>query len=384
MTETTSKKIFRILSGCTLLLFALMNLFQFLGGSVWSLVFSYRSLLMGGYLLGFVTNILFLFSIVFLSIMIFLSKNKGIVISLSVIFAVKLYITICDFPAYDMLPLHIGNIFSLSSTLILILLASNFKRSKEILAKLWFLPAILEIIYLVIVAMNYGFLMFQPYLFLFKQIIYCAFVGFLGFTLVAKDKKITTTAENTNQNYHKEQEQKQENISDDGYCDMTKHVLLLILIGCIWQYVWIYRTTNYLNRTPNEEKRDPVAKLLLCMFVPFYYIYWVYQTARRVEILAKRKNVSVDGDIVLLSTVLSLFVGIIPPIILQSKINQICKVVNTETQPKPEQAPEQKTEYQSVSNADNTNEIRNFKKLLDDGIITEEEFEAKKKQLLGL
>ena len=33
---------------------------------------------------------------------------------------------------------------------------------------------------------------------------------------------------------------------------------------------------------------------------------------------------------------------------------------------------------------DATNEIRNYKKLLDDGIITEEEFQAKKKQLMGI
>ena len=36
------------------------------------------------------------------------------------------------------------------------------------------------------------------------------------------------------------------------------------------------------------------------------------------------------------------------------------------------------------TDSDKTQEIRNYKKLLDDGIITEEEFEAKKKQLLGL
>lgn len=33
---------------------------------------------------------------------------------------------------------------------------------------------------------------------------------------------------------------------------------------------------------------------------------------------------------------------------------------------------------------DNSEQIRNYKKLMDDGIITQEEFEAKKKQLLGL
>lgn len=38
----------------------------------------------------------------------------------------------------------------------------------------------------------------------------------------------------------------------------------------------------------------------------------------------------------------------------------------------------------SVQSLDEADQIRKFKSLLDDGIITEEEFEAKKKQLLGL
>ena len=161
---------------------------------------------------------------------------------------------------------------------------------------------------------------------------------------------------------------------------MLKHVLLLVFIGWIWQYVWIYKVTDYLNKTPNEEKRNPTNKLLLCMFVPFYYIYWIYQSARRIEILAKEKNI--ESDIVMLSTVLALFVGIIPPILMQNKINQICKCEdskNTTT------TTETNTVQQKVEiNSDKTDEIRNYKKLLDDGIITEEEFEAKKKQLLGL
>ena len=38
-------------------------------------------------------------------------------------------------------------------------------------------------------------------------------------------------------------------------------------------------------------------------------------------------------------------------------------------------------QYQSLSGAE---ELRKFKQLLDDGIITQEEFDAKKKQILGL
>lgn len=37
-----------------------------------------------------------------------------------------------------------------------------------------------------------------------------------------------------------------------------------------------------------------------------------------------------------------------------------------------------------ITVADGTEEIKKFKELLDEGIITQEEFDAKKKQLLGL
>ena len=41
-------------------------------------------------------------------------------------------------------------------------------------------------------------------------------------------------------------------------------------------------------------------------------------------------------------------------------------------------------ETQAVNAADDTEELKKYKELLDDGIITQEEFEAKKKQLLGI
>ena len=41
-------------------------------------------------------------------------------------------------------------------------------------------------------------------------------------------------------------------------------------------------------------------------------------------------------------------------------------------------------EHETIPNIDPADEIRKYKKLLDDGIITEEEFNGKKAQLLGL
>lgn len=194
----------------------------------------------------------------------------------------------------------------------------------------------------------------------------------------------------------------------DGYCDMTKHVLLLLFTFGIWQYLWIYRTTEYLNAAFDGQKRNPVTKLLLCMFVPFYYIYWVYQSAKRIDALARQNGVA--SDISTVSTVLAIFIGFVPPILMQSKLNQICASKGYpayaaspapqpayQAAPQPSYQPQPQPNYQPqpsyqtsaapaqpTAGVDTADELRKLKSLLDDGIITPEEFDAKKKQLLGL
>lgn len=99
------------------------------------------------------------------------------------------------------------------------------------------------------------------------------------------------------------------------------HVLLLLFTCGIWNLIWIYRTTRYLNCLPNEEYRNPGTKLLLCMFVPFYSIYWVYKSAQRIDKLAK--TVDVISDLTVVCLILEIFVPLIPPILMQDKINKI-------------------------------------------------------------
>lgn len=110
----------------------------------------------------------------------------------------------------------------------------------------------------------------------------------------------------------------------DGYCSMVKHVLLLIFTFGIWQLIWIYRTTRYLNCVTAEPPRNPTTKLLLCMFVPFYIIYWMYKHAKYIDILAAEKGI--PSDIGALCLVLEFFVPIVPPILMQDKLNTIVGV----------------------------------------------------------
>ena len=75
---------------------------------------------------------------------------------------------------------------------------------------------------------------------------------------------------------------------------MAQHVLLLLLTCGIWLYIWIYRTTGYLNRLEDEEPQNPTTKLLLCMFVPFCFIYWIYKNAQRLDKLAAQNGIASD------------------------------------------------------------------------------------------
>lgn len=162
----------------------------------------------------------------------------------------------------------------------------------------------------------------------------------------------------------------------EAYCDLVKHILLLLFTFGIWHYIWVYRMTRYTNAVEDEEPRNPTNKLLLCLFVPFYLIYWTYKTAQRVDKMAAAAGI--NSDLSMLCLILEIFLPIIPPILLQEKMNSIVS-------PDVEQAaPAQAAPHRAATALGTAEELKTYKELLDTGVITQEEFDAKKKQLLGL
>ena len=163
--------------------------------------------------------------------------------------------------------------------------------------------------------------------------------------------------------------------ADELYCGLLKHILLLLFTFGVWLLIWIYRVTGYTNSVKDEEERNPTTKLLLCIFVPFYQIYWTYKTAQRIDKMAAAKGL--QSDLSTLCLILAIFVPIIPPILMQDKLNCIAADgVNTSSMQKP-----QAEEPAVLGTAE---ELKKYKELLDSGVLTQEEFDAKKKQLLGL
>lgn len=158
----------------------------------------------------------------------------------------------------------------------------------------------------------------------------------------------------------------------DGYIGLGKHIVLCLFTFGIWYWIWIYRTTAYLNRTPNAEQYNPTLKLLLFLFVPFYSIYWYYKHGGRIDTLSHSRNLN-QSDMATMCLVLGVFIPIVACILMQDRINSLCTATNIANN---FSAPQQ--EEKQFEN------IKQLKELLDSGIITQEEFEAKKKQLLGL
>ena len=105
------------------------------------------------------------------------------------------------------------------------------------------------------------------------------------------------------------------------YIDIAKHIFLTFITYGIWQLVWIYCVTRNLNHVQTVDSRRPARELLLCMFLPFYYPYWLYKTAEGVEDYGKEKGKAfkIDFLCILFAFICPLFATVL----IQNKFNVI-------------------------------------------------------------
>jgi hypothetical protein len=168
---------------------------------------------------------------------------------------------------------------------------------------------------------------------------------------------------------------------NEAYCDIVKHILLSLLTCGVWLFIWIYKTTKALNKAPDSEQYDPTKKLLLCMFVPLYIIYWIYKHGIKIDKLNAFAGRSERNATLFL--ILGIFIPIVAVILMQDNINKLCVEVTpvaTSTTVVTES-----TKQSKVSDEKHTiDTLKEYKELLDMGVITQEEYDAKKKQLLDL
>lgn len=114
----------------------------------------------------------------------------------------------------------------------------------------------------------------------------------------------------------------------DGYCGMVKHILLSLVTFGVWQLMWIYRTTRYLNQVEGHERMKASTQVIACLFLPFYMLYWTYKNAMKLDDLSRPYGFAVKLTLPCLALqVISLFNVIMPSIVMQERINTIamCK-----------------------------------------------------------
>ena len=162
--------------------------------------------------------------------------------------------------------------------------------------------------------------------------------------------------------------------ADNSYISLGKHILLLLFTGGIWQYIWVYKISKNINK---DAQANPVMDLVLCMFIPFYQIYWAYKYSKMIDELAKEKGINSDSAV--MNLILAIVFPIVAYVMMQNQINNVVTAKGEAVS----QVAQAATKTKADEIPDVATELRKYNELLKDGIITQEEYDKKKKELLG-
>ena len=116
------------------------------------------------------------------------------------------------------------------------------------------------------------------------------------------------------------QENTERVVDDKRYYPVLRHTVLSAFSFGIWNLIWIYKMTKATNGTGRFEYRYPIKALLCCMFVPFYHIYWVYSTTKRVESLLEQKRIFVNDSSI--NVAFAWFAPLVAQVNIQERMNQ--------------------------------------------------------------
>lgn len=109
----------------------------------------------------------------------------------------------------------------------------------------------------------------------------------------------------------------------EEYRNVVAFFLLMFLTLGIYSLYQFYRLTKITNDDESMVRRGPGAQLALCIFVPFYSIYWMHQTGKRIENLMQEKT----GKMASLAVPAALFtffgLGPVALTLIQNNVNKI-------------------------------------------------------------
>ena len=157
--------------------------------------------------------------------------------------------------------------------------------------------------------------------------------------------------------------------------NIAKNVIFTIISLGFYGYFWMYRISKKVKYL-HKDNSSSTGEILCLLFVPFYILYWVY-TREQLIMNAYKENMKVGNNSVLY-LILSLFgLNLISIALMQNDLNilfsdqSVNNSVNKET---------------STNSSGNKSDIEKLEQLSDlfqKGILTEQEYQDKKKELLN-
>lgn len=172
----------------------------------------------------------------------------------------------------------------------------------------------------------------------------------------------------------------------DGYLNIWNLVILSIVTLGVFSSIWVYRTVGLFNRKCIGKERIEGVQLLLYMFVPFYKIYWFYKQSKMTEEYTLKVG-NRSNDLSVISLIFSLLrLSLVSMVLLQDQINKNIeaeyngRTFDTEQRVNPcttrdlntvDRIPQEDIAY-----------LSKLKELLDVGVLSEEEYQIKKNQIL--
>ena len=212
--------------------------------------------------------------------------------------------------------------------------------------------------------------------------------------------------------------------------NIVLNVVLSFITFGIYLFIWWYRICKRI-RLMNEDNPACGGELACIIFVPFYSLYWFYTRGQRLVNGAKRHNIFIKENSVLY-LILALFgLSIVSLILIQTELNTMADKLRRgvkddmrqygygysyeyapyegqqgaasgkaedaesirgekketaeekEETGKPEAAPEQAAAKADTNSDEIIETLKKLSDLKDQGILSEEEFAAKKAELLG-
>ena len=193
-------------------------------------------------------------------------------------------------------------------------------------------------------------------------------------------------------------------ILPNGYLKVWVLIVLSIVTLGVYSYIWIYRTVGFLNSKKLGEEQSQGIQLVLCLFVPFYIIYWLYKQSKLIEIYTlKAENKS--NDLSVITLILAVFgLSLVSVALMQDQINKNLiaetngiynqssyvptenmneEVTAVEPSFMPVVEPQALVERKNVLSNDDVEILRKIKELYDLGVLTEEEYRIEKGKVLG-